>query len=172
MHIHDSRGATMSLGWQVLAAARARELGGDVADMLAAAENVRKRVQLYICLETLEYVARGGRIGRARRLLGAMLNIKPLIFINHEAGIVEPGGMAMTRKKGLDLLYHTFFSLMNVTHPMHIAVLHGDAAQDAAAMVDRVQAEYHPEELLTNITCPALGINTGPQAIALCGYSV
>lgn len=171
VHIHDSRGTTMSLGWQVLAAARARERGGDVADMLAAAEDVRKRVQLYICLETLEYVARGGRIGHARRLLGTMLNIKPLIFINHEAGIVEPGGMAMTRHKGLDLLYSKFFSRVNVKKPMHIAVLHGDAAQDAAKMLDRVQADYHPAELLTNITCPALGINTGPQAIALCGYS-
>lgn len=171
VHIYDSRGASMSLGWQVLAAARAYERGGDAADMLLAAEAVRKRVQLYICLETLEYVARGGRIGRARKLLGTMLNIKPLIFINHEAGIVEPGGMAMTRHKGLELMFKKFFALMKPGRSMRLAVLHGDAEQDAAEMLERVKREYSPVELLTNITCPALGINTGPQAIALCGYS-
>jgi DegV family protein with EDD domain len=171
VHVHDSRGATMSLGWQVLAAARAREAGGDVADMLAAAERVRERVQLYICLDTLEYLYRGGRIGNARRLVGTMLNIKPLIYINHELGIVEAGGMAMTRRKSLETLYSKYFSLMDVTRPLHIAVLHGDASQDAAEMFDRVQREYHPVELLTNITGPALGIHTGPLAIALCGYS-
>ncbi len=172
VHIHDSRGATMSLGWQVLAAARAREQGGNAADMVAAAETVRRRVQLYIGLDTLEYVARGGRIGRARRLLGSMLNIKPLIFVNHEVGIVEPGGMALTRGKMLELLYKKFFSLVTVDLPMRIAVLHGDAARDAAEMIERIRREFHPLELLTNITCPALGINTGPHAIALCGYSV
>ena len=169
--VHDSRGATMSLGWQVLAAARAREAGGDVADMLAAAEKVRKKVQLYICLDTLEYVYRGGRIGNARRLVGTMLNIKPLIYVDHEAGVVEPGGMAMTRRKGIDLLYQKFFSQLDTRRPMHIAVLHGDATRDAAALADKVRQEHSPAELLTNITCPTLGIHTGPQAIALCGYA-
>jgi DegV family protein with EDD domain len=139
--------------------------------MLAAAGYVRERVQLYICLDTLEYVARGGRIGHARRLLGAMLNIKPLIYVNHDVGIVEPGGMALTRRKALEMLYSKFFALMNTNRTLHIAVLHGDAAQDAAEMYDRVYQQYRPEELLVNITCPALGINTGPNTIALCGYN-
>jgi fatty acid kinase fatty acid binding subunit len=171
VYVHNSRGVTMSLGWQVLAAARAREAGGDIADILAAAERVRRCVELYICLDTLEYVYRGGRIGNASRLVGAMLNIKPLIYINHESGIVEAGSMAMTRRRGLEMLYNKFFSLVNPSRPMHIAVLHGDAAEDAAVMVERVRREYHPRELLTNITGPALGINTGPLAIALCGYN-
>jgi DegV family protein with EDD domain len=161
----------MSLGWQVLAAARAREAGGDVADLLAAVERVRQRVQLQICLDTLEYVYRGGRIGNARRLAGAMLNIKPLIYVNHEVGIVEAGGMAMTRRKSLEMLYNKFFSLLDVSRPLRVAVMHGDADQDAAEMYDRVYREHHPVELLTNITGPALGINTGPQTVALCGYS-
>jgi DegV family protein with EDD domain len=168
--VYDSRGVSMSLGWQVLAAARARETGDDVADMLAAAERVRQYVHLYICLDTMEYLYRGGRIGNARRLVGAMLNIKPMIYIDHEEGIVEAASVTMTRRKSLETLYKKFFSLVDATPPIHIAVLHGDAASDAATMFDQVQQEYHPDELLTNITGPALGINTGPKAIALCGY--
>lgn len=176
VHVYDSRAASMGLGWQVLAAVRAGVAGGDAADMLAAADDVRRRVQLFICLDTLEYVYRGGRIGNARRLLGSALGIKPLIYIDHEMGIVEPGGMAMTRRKSLNLLFTRFFSLMdqNASYPnapLYVAVLHGGAPGDAAELFERVRQERHPAELLTNITCPALGINTGPQAIALCGYS-
>jgi DegV family protein with EDD domain len=172
VHVHDSRGATMSLGWQVLAAARAREAGGDAVDMLAAAEQVRHRLQLYFYLDTLDYVFRGGRLGRASRLVGAMLNIKPLLYLNHEQGIVEAGGMAISRRKGLEMMYSKFFAHLDTDRPMHITVMHGDAAQDAAEMFGRIQHEYHPLELLANITCPAIGIHTGPLAIGLCGYSL
>lgn len=171
IHIYDSHAVTMGLGWQVLAAARAREIGGDAEDMLAAAEKVRQRVQLYICLDTLAYVYRGGRIGNAQRLVGTMLNIKPIIYVDHKTGTVEASGMALTRRKSLELLYQKFFEQMDGHKNMRIAVLHGDAAQDAAALYDRVKQEYHPAELLTNITCPILGIHTGPQAVALAGYA-
>lgn len=170
VHIHDSRNVTMGLGWQVLAAARARDAGGGVEDILAAACRVRDRVQLYICLDTLEYVARGGRIGNASRMLGAMLNIKPVIFVDPHTGTVEPAGMAVTRHKAVDLLYRKFFNLLDGQQNMHIAVLHGDAAGEAAALYERVFREKVPAEMLTNITGPVLGINTGPQTLALCGY--
>ncbi len=169
--IHDSREVTMALGWQVLAAARVREAGGDVTEMLAAAEAVRQRVQLYIVLDTLEYVYRGGRIGNARRLVGNMLNVKPMIAVDHESGIVEPAGMAMTRRKSLEMLYKRFFSELDTRRPLHVAVLHGDAAKDADLLAGRVEQDYPQAERLYNITCPVLGIHTGPQAIALCGYA-
>jgi DegV family protein with EDD domain len=171
VYIHDSRGATMGLGWQVLAAARKRACGGNVEDILDAAEQVRRRMQLYICLDTLEYVYRGGRIGNARRMVGTMLNIKPLIQVDHEKGIVEPAGMALTRRKAIDLLYSSFFASVGSLRRLHVAVMHGDAAADAAALLERVKTDFHPLELLTNITCPTLGINTGPRALALCGYA-
>lgn len=171
VHIYDSRGATMGLGWQVIAAARAREQGGSETDMLAAADRVRKNVHLLISLDTLEYLGRGGRIGNARRMLGSVLHIKPLIYVDHESGIVESGGMAMTRNKALDMLYKKFFERLDTSRPMHIAVLHGDAKDDAEALAARIREEYNPAEQVMNITCPALGIHTGPKALALCGYS-
>ncbi|HEX9017791.1 MAG TPA: DegV family protein [Anaerolineaceae bacterium] len=169
--VYDSRAVTMGLGWQVLAAARARESGGDAANMLAAADSVRQRVQLYIALDTLEYVYRGGRIGNASRLIGALLNIKPLLYVDHQTGVVEPAGRSMTRRKSIDLLYNNFFAQVGSTDHLHLAVLHGGAAAEAGELLERVRNDFRPVELLTNITCPVLGINTGPQALALCGYS-
>lgn len=171
VRIYDSRGATMGLGWQVLAAARARDAGGGAEEIIAAAEAARKRMHLFILLDTLEYVYRGGRIGNASRLVGTMLNVKPMIELDHESGIVEPMGLAMTRRRGLDTLVQKFFACMEPGRPTHVAVLHGDAEADAQALEHRVREEYHPAELVTTITCPILGIHTGPRAIALCGYS-
>lgn len=142
-----------------------------MAEILAAASRVRDRAQLYICLDTLEYVAHGGRIGNARRMLGTLLNIKPVIYVDPQTGLVEPSGMAMTRHKSVEMLYQKFFALLDGQPNTHIAVLHGDAAEDAQVLYQRVQREHAPAEILTNITGPVLGINTGPQALALCGYS-
>jgi len=66
----DSKGPTMSLGWQVPAAARCREVGGSAAEMVAAAAKVRSKLVLIVCLDTLEYLQRGGRIGMATRRIG------------------------------------------------------------------------------------------------------
>jgi DegV family protein with EDD domain len=170
VHIHDSREATMALGWQALAAARAREAGGGVRAMLDAAEKVRRGVQIIICLDTLEYVYRGGRIGNARRLLSAMLNVKALITVDHDSGLVEPVAVAVTRKRSIEQMYSRFFGNFGAGRPLHVAVMHGDAEEDAQVLVERIRREHAPAELLTNITCPTLGIHTGPRALALIGF--
>jgi DegV family protein with EDD domain len=171
VHVYDSRSVSMGLGWQVLSALRAREAGGDVTEILAAADSIRRRVHLYVYLETLYYAYRSGRIGNARRLMGAMLNVKPLVYVNHEEGLVEGGGMAISRKRGLELLYQKFFALLDTRKPMHVTVLQGNAQADAEVFMKRVENDYHPVELLTNFPCPILGLYTGPGAFAFCGYS-
>ena len=65
VHVVDSKGPTMSLGWQVLAAARIREVGGSALKMVEAAARVRDNLVQIVCLDTLEYLHRGGRIGNA-----------------------------------------------------------------------------------------------------------
>ena len=170
VRVHDSRGASMGLGWQVLAAARAREAGGGVDEMLAAAELVRERVQLFICLDTLDFVHRGGRIGNARHLLGTVLKVKPILTVDHKSGQVESGGLARTRGRAIEMIYEKFFALMDTTRPLHVAVLHGMAEAEARQLEERIRQEYQPAELFTHLTGPVLGLNTGPRAIALCGY--
>jgi len=171
VHVIDSRGPTMSLGWQVLAAARSREAGEGIAGMTAAAAKVREKLVLIVCLDTLEYLHRGGRIGSATKFLGSLLDIKPLVQINHRTGMVEAAGQARTRKKSLDVLMERFFEQIQPARALHVAVLHGNALEEAQVIAERIRQTYAPKELLINITGPVLGINTGPRALALCGYS-
>lgn len=171
VYIHDSRSVTMGLGWQVLAAARAREAGGGINEIMAALAHVQDRVCLYITLNNLDYLAHGGRIGNASRLLGTLLNIKPVIYVDPKTGINEPAGMAVTRSKALDMLYRKFFDrLSDQGKKLHVAVMHADAAQEAAALFERIKAEFHPMEILMDITGPVLALNVGPQTVELCGY--
>lgn len=171
VHIIDAKGPTMSVGWQVLAAARVREAGGKLAEMIAAANEVRKRLVQFVLMDSLEYLARGGRIGNAKRWIGTLLQVKPLVSINHESGLVEPAATPRTRQRAIETLYQMFFERLDIARPLHIAVLHGNALQTAQQLAERIQNEFHPLELFINITGPVLGINTGPGALALCGYS-
>ena len=170
VHVFNSRSTTMGLGWQVIAAARARDEGGDATAMLQAADETRQRVALYVSLDTMEYLHKGGRIGGATRFIGSLLDIKPLVYVDRESGKVEAAGRVRTRKRGLRTLYDRFFEELHTEKKMHIAVMHGDAPEDAERIAKQIERDFAPAELLIDITGPVLGVHTGPRAIALCGY--
>lgn len=167
----DSKGPTMTLGWQVLAAARAREDGRDMEEIIERVSEVRRNLVQMVAMETLEYLQYGGRIGDAVKWVGNILRVKPLVSINHETGRVEPSGLARTHSSLVNMLYHRFFSEIQQEKPLRIAVLHGNVPEEAQKLADRIREEFNPVELIINITGPVLGINTGPGALALCGYS-
>jgi DegV family protein with EDD domain len=171
VHVVDSKSNSMSLGWQILAAARAREAGGDAAAMIAAADAARKTMVYIITLDTLEYLHKGGRIGGASAFIGTLLNFKPQILVNHETGMVEAGRRTRTRQKALQALYNDFFAQLDTSKPMRIAVLHNAALPEAETLAARVQVEFAPRELVISIVSPILGVHTGPRAVALCGYT-
>jgi len=168
----DTKGPTMTLGWQVLAAARARDRGAGVEEIVHELETIRGRMVQLVAMQTLDYLHTGGRIGDAAKWVGSMLNVKPLVKINHQTGRVEPVSLARTHKALVRTFYKKFFEMLGPGRPLRIAVLHGNAVEEAQALADRIRVEYAPEELLVNITGPVLGINTGPGALALCGYAM
>lgn len=167
----DSKGPTMSLGWQVLAAARSRDEGGGTEQIIERVANVRKNLVQIVAMETLEYLQTGGRIGDAAKWVGSMLNVKPVVSIDHHKGVVSPTGLSRTHKSAVKMLYKKFFSEINPGKRLRIAVLHGNALEEAESLAERIRAEFDPIELIVNITGPVLGVNTGPGALALCGYS-
>lgn len=167
----DGKGPTMSLGWQVLAAARARDAGMDVKNILTMLENLKQKLVQYVAMDSLEYLQKSGRIGNAVKWVGSMLKIQPLISINHKTGLVEPAALARTHKQLVETLYHKFFDLLQRQTNLHIAVLHGNTLAEAQALAERIRVEFNPVELILNMTGPVLGISTGPGALALCGYA-
>jgi DegV family protein with EDD domain len=171
VHMFDSQNNSMGLGWQVIAAARVREADGGLEEMLASARKVRDHMVYFISLDTIEYLASGGRIADAARFINSILKIKPLVFVKPETGTVGASLPARSRKLAVEDLYREFFKRINVNKPMHITVLHNQALEEAQELAERVKNEFHPVELFISYASPVLGVHTGPLAIALCGYA-
>ena len=169
--ILDGKNNSMGLGWQVIAAARARENGGELEAMQTAARQAQEDMVYYISLDTIDYLSRGGRISEAARFLNSILHIKPLIYVRPETGTVGASFPSRSRKSALDDLYKEFFKHIQPARPLHITVLHNAALPEAQALAERVQREYSPKELFISIVSPVLGVHTGPRAVALCGYT-
>jgi len=171
VHVVDSKGPTMTLGWQVLAAARAVQEGLGIDQILEKVSSVRERLVQLVAMDTLEYLKQGGRIGGAVKWVGGLLSVKPLVGINHRSGLVEPVSLARSHKPLVEMLYKKFFERLTSEINLHIAVLHGNVLEEAEALAERIRTEFKPVELIINITGPVLGMNTGPGALALCGYA-
>ncbi len=171
VHVMDGRNNSMGLGWQVIAAARAREAGGGLDAMLAAAEQVRQNVVYYISLNTIEYLSKGGRISEAARFLDSILNLKPLIYVRPDTGTVGAAFPSRSRRSAVEGLYKEYFRHFTPGQKLHLTVLHNDALEEAQQLAERVRREYAPSELFISIVSPVLGVHTGPRAIALCGYA-
>jgi DegV family protein with EDD domain len=171
VHVVDGKNNSMGLGWQVIAAARVRDSGGGLQEMLAAAEQIRQDMAYYISLDTIEYLSKGGRISEAAKFLNSVLQIKPLICVKPDTGTVGASMPGRSRKSAIEGMYKEFFRHVNTSRPMHITVLHNNAVEEAQALAERVEREYSPKELFVSIVSPVLGVHTGPRAIALCGYA-
>jgi DegV family protein with EDD domain len=161
----------MGIGWQVIAAARAREAGGGLNAMLAAAAQVRNTMTYYITLDTIDYLSRGGRISEAARYVNSVLKIKPLIYVDRDKGTVGAGFPARSRASALDGMYKEFFKRIPPGKLLHLTVLHNAALEEAQELAERARREYTPKELFISIVSPVLGVHTGPRAVALCGYT-
>lgn len=171
VNVIDSKGPTMTLGWQTLAAARARDEGATMDEIIERVARVRESLVQIVAMETLEYLHTGGRIGDAAKWVGALMKVKPVVSINHVTGRVEPMGLTRTHSAMVRMLYRKFFDALQMGKKLRIAVLHGNVLDEAQLLAERIRDEFNPLELIINITGPVLGINTGPGALALCGYA-
>ena len=171
VHVFDSRSLSMGLGWQVLAAARAREDGADARGMLAAAESVRERMSVLLTVDTLEYLHRGGRIGAAAKLLGSVVQLKPMLGVNHDCGILEPVEKIRTRKRALSRIVEGTFERVDPDRPVHAAVLHGAAPEDARMLLDQVLERCSQVEAMVSPITPVLGVHGGPGTVGIAAYN-
>jgi DegV family protein with EDD domain len=171
VHVVDSCSLSMGMGWQVLAAARAREQGADVEEMIAAAKRVRDRTSFLLTVDTLEYLHRGGRIGGAAKLLGSLVQLKPLLEISHASGAVEAVEKIRTRKRALKRLVDETFQRVDPCQTTHAAVIHGAAGGDARMVLHQVMERCQRVEPVISSLTPVLGVHGGPGVVGIAAYN-
>lgn len=159
--IVDTGSVSMGLGLCVLAAARLARDGGSREECAAAAAAVAERLRIAVAFETLEYLRRGGRIGRATAFLGGLLHLKPILTVKD--GEAHPVTRVRSRAKAIDAL----FSLCADGAVSEVAILHTTTPEDAEALVARVRAAVPSVEIHTGRFGPVLGVHGGPGLLGL-----
>jgi DegV family protein with EDD domain len=96
----DSKSASYGYGTLVVAAAEMAQTGASKEEIIAEVHRLRRELRLYFLVDTLEYLQKGGRIGKASAVLGALLNIKPILSINDE-GLVFPLDKVRGQKRAI-----------------------------------------------------------------------
>ncbi|NPA06088.1 MAG: DegV family protein [Chloroflexi bacterium] len=165
IRIVDSRSVGMGLGFVVLAAARAVAEGADLEEATAVAEKAKDHVGVIFAVDTLEYLHRGGRIGGAQRLLGMMLNVKPILEIRD--GRVEPVDKVRTRKKSLQRVLDLIEQRIAGRSPVRLATLHADAEEEARALLNEAARRFNAVEAYLTDVSPTVGVHVGPGTVGL-----
>ncbi len=171
VHVVDSGYVSMGEGFQVLAAARLREAGESAERIIEKLQSVHQNMVLFAALDTVKYILKGGRLGKAARMIESVLDIKPLVTFSNQDGRAYPHSFARTRKRSIDQMYSHFFENLDHKKDVHICVMHGGAEEDALHLVEKIRREHQPKELLMNFTGTVLGMHTGPRALGLIGYA-
>ena len=163
--IVDSLLTTMAMGWPVLTAARAADAGESLAECQKIADNACKNSGVYILVETLEFLRRGGRIGGAQALLGNMLNIKPILELRD--GVIHPVDKVRTKQKAINRVVELTVERVSGGTPVRLATTHANAQADAESLLKAAQEALNPVEALTSPLSPVIGTHVGPGTIAL-----
>ena len=145
----DSQLTTLALALGVLTAAKAIAGGASLDEARDAAASQFARTETYFLVDTLEYLRRGGRIGRASEVLGSLLRVKPLLALRN--GEVEPIGRVRTKQKAIDDLMRRAAALRPIEQMM---VAHAAAPDDLAQLVERLRALAPDAPLVTGEVGP------------------
>src|SRR4030043_105579 len=163
IEVVDSMTVAMGEGLIVVSAVNAIKKG---AGLDQAAEMVRKahgRSHLIAYFDTLKYLAKGGRIGKAKEFLGAMLSVKQILTVRD--GEMAPLTRVRSMRAGLDYLTSVVASYQNRIEGL--AVEHTTNPEDADVLVERLDAIFPKARILRSIISPVIGTYSGPNAMAL-----
>jgi DegV family protein with EDD domain len=151
--------------YQVLAAAWAAKAGWAKSAILERLEQIRKHTEVVFTLETLEYLARGGRIGRVQGMLGALLKLKPIIRVEHSDGKYSTVGKERTTLKALTTLVAYLEGVYGSEEPLWISVMHGQFQAQAENLARMVSERLKVARLEILRVSPVLGVHTGPEVV-------
>ncbi len=157
VEVVDSQWAVMAEGFVVMKAAKAAQVGASLDEVIEVVQKTIPRVDFLAAFVTLEYLKRGGRIGKAQAFLGSILRVNPLITLR--GGVVEPAGRTRSRAKAIDHLYNF---AMSYSHIEELAVEYATTIDEAEMLVERLSSKYPKERIYRSKTTPVIGTHTGP----------
>ncbi len=171
VHVFDTRLVSQATGLLVKVAVEARDKGADADQTVSALTDVRDSMRMYFVLDTLEFLVKGGRAGKAQGLAASVLNIKPILTFNDE-GIIEPFKKVKGQKKAFAELAAQV-AADSSAGKVRLAFLHACAPELADALKDAlVEAGADCEIDSTGFVGSVIGTYAGPGAVGCAYYPI
>jgi DegV family protein with EDD domain len=167
IEVLDSETVTAAEGFVALAAARAAEEGKNLAEVVKAAKEMMGKVTFFAFLDTIRHIYRTGRIPKIAALAGSMLNIRPVLTVS--SGLVRFIGAARSREGGIKQMLKRMRDKVGQS-PVHVAVMHAYALEEAQKIKERVAAEFNCAELWITGFSPVMGYATGTGTLGIAFY--
>jgi DegV family protein with EDD domain len=165
VEVVDTRNVSMAQGWMVLEAARAALAGATLDDILALVQRMIPVTQMLQTADTLRYLYLGGRIGRAKHLVGSLLNLKPIIGM--EDGVIVALGQERSRGAVYRHILRLIEEKVGAGGSIKAAVVHAADEAAAASLREMVESKFHCVEMLTTNLSSALAVHTGPGTVGV-----
>lgn len=163
--VWDSKSASYGFGLFAVHAAKLAAEGSTVDEIISSTEELRSKRRLYFLVDTLEYLQKGGRIGKASAVLGTLLNIKPILSIDDE-GIIYPVEKVRGRKKATARMIELFQKdLAGVTN-INVAVGHTADPASVDDFLAQLSTVFTVKETVLSDIGAVIGTHVGPGTIA------
>ena len=162
VEVVDSLTVIMAEGLVAISAAKAAKNGASFDEVIGLARRNISRVDIRIAFDTLEYLRRGGRIGRAEAFLRSILKVHPILGIKDAE--VFPFARERSRAKAIEHLYHFAISY---SHIEEMAVEHATTPNDAEMLVERLSSRFPEKRIYRSKVSPVIGAHVGPRVLGI-----
>jgi len=169
VEVVDTLQVAMAQGWAAIEAARAALAGLSLDDVVQRAHEVAQKGMMIQTADTLRYLYMGGRIGRAKHLMGSLLNIKPLIGM--QDGVIVAVGAARSRLKAYRRMVELMQQHVGESARIKVAFTHVAATEQLESLRALVTARFECVETIVTELSPALAVHSGPGTVGVNFFS-
>lgn len=162
IEVIDSETVVMGLGLIVISAAKLARQGANLDELTAFVRKAMPRSHAIMSFNTLKYLAKGGRIGKAEGMLGSLLSVKPILTVRD--GEVAPLTRVRSKAACIDYFFNYVAGFPNIEE---LAVEHATTPEDAEAIVDRLGTLFPKESIIKSTVSPVIGTYAGPQVLSV-----
>lgn len=165
VQIFDSRSISLGIGLQVSEAVEMVKANLSLDKIMERLQEVRQRTEVCFSLDTLEYLEKGGRIGKVSALLGSILSIKPVIRVDN--GIYVPIDKVRNQNQAIKSMVNHMMKTLGQSKPRYIAIAHGAAEEPALKLREAVEQVTGIKATYVKEVGPVIGVHTGPGTLGL-----
>jgi DegV family protein with EDD domain len=168
IEVMDSEYVHMPLGFLVLEAVKIAKAGGSYDEILSGIDGLKNKMNELFVPSTLEYLKKGGRIGKAKGLIASLLEIKPILTLHD--GEVSQFKTARRWNQAKTEILNSMETLISDPSKLIVSVGDSDTEEDGAEMYDRIKEKFNPKEIFRVNIGAVVGTHLGPGGIAISFY--